>query len=72
MTVNRSIDPARLLEEQLAQARPDLLNSFINTLFWAEADAVEGRLRNVVRGAVNRRNGLSAPLPVPSSHEGHD
>src|SRR4029077_9276946 len=46
MTVNPSIDPARLLEEQLAQASPDLLRellqSFINTLLSAEADAVCG------------------------------
>jgi hypothetical protein len=36
MTVNPSIDPARMLEEQLAQASPDLLRellgTFINTL----------------------------------------
>ena len=46
MTVNTSIDPARLLEEQLAQASPDLLRelvaTFINTLLSAEADAVCG------------------------------
>jgi hypothetical protein len=46
MTVNPSIDPARLLEEQLAQASPDLLRellqTFINTLLSAEADAVCG------------------------------
>src|SRR3954452_11091061 len=44
MTVTPSIDPARLLEEQLAQASPDLLRellgTFINTLLSAEADAV--------------------------------
>jgi putative transposase len=43
MTVNPSIDPARMLEEHLAQASPDLLRellgSFINTLLSAEADA---------------------------------
>ncbi len=36
MTVTASIDPARLLEEQLAQASPDLLRelltTFVNTL----------------------------------------
>jgi putative transposase len=36
MTVDPGIDPARLLEEQLARASPDLLRqmlqSFINTL----------------------------------------
>jgi putative transposase len=46
MTVNPSIDPARMLEEQLAQASPDLLRellgTFINTLLSAEADAVCG------------------------------
>ncbi len=46
MTVNPGIDPARLLEEQLAQASPDLLRQmlqvFINTLLGAEADAVCG------------------------------
>jgi hypothetical protein len=46
MTVRSSIDPARLLEEQLAQASPDLLRellqTFINTLLSAEADAVCG------------------------------
>src|SRR3954465_1326927 len=46
MTVNPSIDPARMLEEQLAQASPDLLRellgTFVNTLLSAEADAVCG------------------------------
>lgn len=46
MTATPSIDPARLLEEQLAQASPDLLRellgTFINTLLSAEADAVCG------------------------------
>ena len=46
MTVTPSIDPARLLEEQLAQASPDLLRElltlFVNTLMSAEADAVCG------------------------------
>jgi hypothetical protein len=46
MTANTSIDPARLLEEQPAQASPDLLRellgTFINTLLSAEADAVCG------------------------------
>ena len=46
MTVNPSIDPARMLEEQLAQASPDLLRellgTFIATLLSAEADAVCG------------------------------
>jgi putative transposase len=46
MTAPSSIDPARFLDEQLAQASPDLLRSmlttFINTLMSAEADAVCG------------------------------
>ena len=48
MTVNPSIDPARVLEEQLAQASPDLLRelltTFINTLMSAEADTVSGKV----------------------------
>jgi len=31
MTVKPSIDPARLLEEQLAQASPDLLRELLTT-----------------------------------------
>jgi putative transposase len=62
MTVNPSIDPARLLEEQLAQASPDLLRellgSFINTLLSAEADAVCGAEYGAITPErVNRRNG---------------
>ena len=62
MTVPPSIDPARMLEEQLAQASPDLLRellqTFVNTLLSAEADAVCGAgygERNPER--VNQRNG---------------
>jgi len=62
MTVTPSIDPARLLEEQLAQASPDLLRellgTFINTLLSAEADAVCGADYGAVTPErVNRRNG---------------
>ena len=62
MTVSSSIDHARLLEEQLAQASPDLLRellqSFINTLLSAEADAVCGaEYRASSPERVNRRNG---------------
>jgi putative transposase len=62
MTVRSSIDPARLLEEQLAQASPDLLRellqAFINTLLSAEADAVCGAEYGVASPErVNRRNG---------------
>jgi transposase-like protein len=62
MTVRSSIDPARLLEEQLAQASPDLLRellqTFINTLLSAEADAVCGAdYGTVSTERVNRRNG---------------
>ena len=62
MTVNPSIDPARMLEEQLAQASPDLLRellgSFINTLLSAEADTVCGaEYGSVSPERTNRRNG---------------
>jgi putative transposase len=62
MTARSSIDPARLLEEQLAQASPDLLRellqTFINTLLSAEADVVCGaEYRTVSAERVNRRNG---------------
>jgi putative transposase len=62
MTVTPSIDPARLLEEQLAQASPDLLRelltTFINTLMSAEADAVCGAAYGTTSPErVNRRNG---------------
>jgi putative transposase len=62
MTVNPSIDPARMLEEHLAQASPDLLRellgSFINTLLSAEADAVCGAEYGVASAErTNRRNG---------------
>jgi putative transposase len=62
MTVNPSIDSARLLEEQLAQASPDLLRellqSFINTLLSAEADAVCGaEYGTSTPERTNRRNG---------------
>ena len=65
MTVNPSIDPARLLEEQLAQASPDLLRelltTFINTLMSAEADAVCGAAYGTSSpDRVNRRNGYRA------------
>ena len=62
MTVKPSIDPARLLEEQLDQASPDLLRSmlqtFVNTLLSAEADAVCGAdYGEVSPDRANRRNG---------------
>src|SRR3954468_12419217 len=62
MTVRSSIDHARLLEEQLAQASPDplreLLGTFINTLLSAEADAVCGAEYGAVSPErTNRRNG---------------
>src|SRR3954469_5429684 len=62
MTVTTSIDPARLLEEQLAQASPDLLREllgrFINTLLSAEADAVCGAEYGTTSSErVNSRNG---------------
>jgi putative transposase len=56
------IDPAHLLEEQLAQASRDLLRellgTFINTLLSAEADAVCGAEHGVVSPErTNRRDG---------------
>ncbi len=62
MTVKSSIDPARLLEEQLAQASPDLLRellqTFINVLLSADADSVCGAEYGTVSpDRVNRRNG---------------
>ncbi len=65
MTVSTSIDPARLFEEQLAQASPDLLRelltTFINTLMSAEADAVCGAAYGTVSpDRTNRRNGYRA------------
>jgi transposase-like protein len=62
MTVKPSIDPARLLEEQLDQASPDLLRqmlqAFINTLLSADADSVCGAEYGTVSDErVNRRNG---------------
>jgi putative transposase len=65
MTVNPSIDPARLLQEQVAQASPDLLRElltlFINTLMSADADAVCGAAYGQVSpDRTNRRNGYRA------------
>ncbi len=62
MTDTTSIDPARLLEEGLAQASPDLLRELlgtvINALLSAEADAVCGAVYGTVTPErVNRRHG---------------
>ena len=62
MTAPTSIDPARFLHEQLAQASPDLmrdlLSTFIDALLSAEADAVCGAgWGRVSDERVNRRNG---------------
>jgi putative transposase len=62
MTVPPSIDPARMLEEQLAQASPDLLRelmqAFLNTLMSTQADAVCGAgYGESSPGRVNQRNG---------------
>jgi len=63
--VNSSIDPARLLEEQLAKASPDLLRelltTFVNTLMSAGADSVCGAAYATTSpDRVNRRNGYRA------------
>jgi transposase-like protein len=46
MTVGSSIDPARFLQEELAEASPDLLRelltTFVNALLSAQADSVCG------------------------------
>ena len=46
MTVGPSIDPARFLDEELAQASPDLMRellaTFVNALLSAQADSVCG------------------------------
>ena len=62
MTAVPSIDPARMLHEQLAQASPDLLRelltTFVNTLLSAEADAVCGAVYGQASPErVNIRNG---------------
>jgi len=62
MTAPTSIDPARSLHEQLAQASPDLmrdlLSTFIDALLSAEADAVCGAgWGQPSPERVNRRNG---------------
>jgi hypothetical protein len=43
MTVTASIDPARLLEEQLAQASPDLLRELLTTFVNTHDEWAEGR-----------------------------
>jgi len=65
VTVTSIVDAARLIEEQLAQASPDLLRelltSFINTLMSAEADAVCGAAYGTSSPErTNRRNGYRA------------
>ena len=62
MTAGPSIDPARFLDEQLAQASPDLmrdlLTTFVNALLSAQADAVCGAgYGERSNERVNSRNG---------------
>src|SRR6187431_3113171 len=62
MTANPSIDPARFLQEELAQASPDLmrelLGTFINALLSAQADSVCGaEYGTSSEDRTNRRNG---------------
>ncbi len=62
MTAGPSIDPARFLHDELAQASPDLmrelLSTFINALLSAQADAVCGAEYGTRSArADNRRNG---------------
>src|SRR5438128_9599904 len=69
MTVTGSIDPAHLLEEQLAQASPDLLRellqAFVNTLMSAEADAVCGAAYG--QSSPERVNHATATVPASST-----
>ena len=76
MTVNPSIDPARMLEEQLAQASPDLLRDLLGT-FIATLLSRRGRLglrrrvRAVQPGAGQQQERLPAPrLRHPRRHPG--
>ena len=62
MTVGPSIDPARFLKEELAEASPDLLRelltTFVNALLSAQADSVCGAEYGArSQDRVNRRNG---------------
>jgi transposase-like protein len=62
MTAQSSIDPARFLHEQLAEAFPDLLRQmlsvFIQALMSAEADAICGAPYGTAGPeGVNVRNG---------------
>jgi len=62
MTATPSIDPARFLHEELAQASPDLMRellaTFVNALLSAQADAVCGaEYGQRSEDRVNRRNG---------------
>ena len=62
MTVRPSIDPARFLHDELAQASPDLLRElmagFVNALLSAQADAVCGaEYGSPALDRTNRRNG---------------
>lgn len=62
MTAAPSIDPARFLHDELAQASPDLmremLSTFINALLSAQADSVCGAEYGTrTQERVNRRNG---------------
>jgi putative transposase len=55
MTAGPSIDPARFLQDELAQASPDLmrelLTTFVNALLSAQADAVWCRVRHALSAA---------------------
>ncbi|HRA07634.1 MAG TPA: transposase, partial [Propionicimonas sp.] len=62
MTAAPSIDPARFLQDELAQASPDLmrdmLTTFINALLSAQADSVCGAEYGTrSQDRTNRRNG---------------
>jgi transposase-like protein len=66
MTAPSSIEPARFLHEQRAQASPNLLRrmltTFINTLTSAEADAACGAQNRTVRDR-SRLRAVSSSTP---------
>ena len=68
MTAPHILDPARLLTEALGEASPDLmrslLQSMINALLSADADAVAGaKWGKPSPERLTQRNGLPAPRP---------
>ena len=65
MTVRSSIDPARLLEEQLAQASPDLLRAMPSTFVEALSPS---RLTPPAVHGVRRGRATRTLPPRPAAH----